>query len=108
MGTQFTSFDFADSCRVNGIQHIRTTPNHPQSNGQVERFVGTLKRALLKTQGEENNEEILNAFMKTYRCTLHIILENKSLAEVMFGWKIRTSWDLIKPVQKTTQPISHI
>ena len=106
-GTQFTSFEFADFCRVNGIQHIRTPPYHPQSNGQVERFVDTLKRALLKAQGEGNNEEILNAFLKTYRCTPHMILENKSPAEVMFGRKIRTSWDLIKPCKKNTQPTSH-
>ena len=96
-GTQFKSFEFADFCRVNGIQHIRTPPYHPQSNGQGERFVDTLKRALLKAQGEGNNEEILKAFLKTYRCTPLMILENKSPAEVMFGRKIRTSWDVIKP-----------
>ena len=106
-GTQCTSFEFADFCRANGIQHIRTPPYHPQSNGQVERFVDKLKRALLKAEWEGNNEEILNALLKIYRCTPHMILENKSPAEVMFGRKIRTSWDLIKPCKKTTQPISH-
>ena len=84
-GTQFTSFEFADFRRVNGIQHIGTPPYHPQSNDQVERFVDTLKRAIFKAQGEGNNEEILNAFLKTYRCTPHKILDNESLAEVMFG-----------------------
>ena len=36
-----------------------------------------------------------------------MILENKLPAEVMFGRKIRTSWDLIKPCRKTTQPTSN-
>ena len=75
-GTQFTSYEFADFCRVNGIQHIRTPPYHPQLNGQVERFADTLKRALLTTQVEGNNKEIWNGFLKTYCCKPHMILEN--------------------------------
>ncbi|CAD6196085.1 unnamed protein product [Caenorhabditis auriculariae] len=46
-GTQFTSQQFADMCQNGHIQHIRTAPYCPQSNGQAERFVDTLKRALL-------------------------------------------------------------
>ena len=57
--------------------------------------------SLLKTLGEGNNEEILNVFLKTYRCTPHMILENKSPAEVLFARKTRTSWDVIKPCKKT-------
>ena len=32
-GTQFTSFEFADFSRVNGIQHIGIQTYHSQSNG---------------------------------------------------------------------------
>ena len=96
-GTQFTCFELTDFCRVNGIQYIHSPPYHPQSNGQEKRFVNTLKRALFKAQGVGNIEEILVAFLKNYLCKPHMILENKSPAEVMFGRKIRTSCDLIKP-----------
>ncbi|CAH8581454.1 unnamed protein product [Schistosoma rodhaini] len=43
--------DFSEFCQQNGIRHIRTPPFHPQSNGQVERFVGTFKNALKIQEG---------------------------------------------------------
>ena len=45
--TQFTSSEFLHLRRTNGIKDIRSVPYyHPSSNGQVERFVHTLKRSL--------------------------------------------------------------
>nr|VZI47647.1 unnamed protein product [Spirometra erinaceieuropaei] len=49
-GSQFTS-TFEDFYRQHNIQHLRSPPYHPQSNGQAERFVDTFKRALLKARG---------------------------------------------------------
>ncbi|XP_055334988.1 uncharacterized protein K02A2.6-like [Paramacrobiotus metropolitanus] len=43
-GPQFTSAEFADYCKANGIAHLRTAPGHPQSNGQAERYVGVVGR----------------------------------------------------------------
>lgn len=46
LGTQFTSDLYRELCRFMGIQAVTTTPYHPQSNGLVERFNGTLKQML--------------------------------------------------------------
>ena len=47
-GTQFTSTDFEEFMRKNGIQHVRVSPYHFSSNGMVEKAVKTLKEGLKK------------------------------------------------------------
>ena len=42
-GPQFTSEDFSQFMRMNGIKHIRSAPYHPSSNGLAECFVQTFK-----------------------------------------------------------------
>ena len=68
-GTAFSSVKFSTFCQQNGINHIRTPPFHPQSNGQVEHLVDTFKRALLKLRGEGTTSEILETFLTSYRAT---------------------------------------
>ena len=45
-GPQFVSNEFRQFCVSNGIDHQRTLPYHPSSNGQCERMVQELKEAL--------------------------------------------------------------
>ncbi|PIO55179.1 integrase core domain protein, partial [Teladorsagia circumcincta] len=68
-GTQFTSTQFTLFCRSRGINHIRTPPFHPQSNGQAERIVDTFKRGLAKLKGEEPTVDALQTFLMAYRST---------------------------------------
>ena len=68
-GTQFTSQEFQSYCQQHGIQHIRSPPYYPQSNGQAERFVDTFKRTFKKLRGEGATSDVIQKFLWTYRST---------------------------------------
>ncbi|XP_059222312.1 uncharacterized protein K02A2.6-like [Stomoxys calcitrans] len=92
-GTQFTSQEFVLFCSENGIEHIRTAPFHPQSNGQVERFVDTFKRALKKHQ---NSLKGIREFLLYYRATDNNNTPGgKSPSELFLGRKVRINLDLL-------------
>lgn len=48
---QFCAEEFSFFLKANEVQHIRSAPYHPSSNGQVESFVQTLKHALKASRG---------------------------------------------------------
>ncbi|XP_058456588.1 uncharacterized protein K02A2.6-like [Malaya genurostris] len=104
-GTQFTSIEFKQFCAENGIDHVTTAPFHPQSNGQIERFVDTLKRAINKIQeGRGSINVALNTFLLTYRSTPNQSAPNGlSPSEVMFGRRLRTCLELLRPPPNCTQ-----
>jgi hypothetical protein len=104
-GSQFTSSAFAGFCQEYGVTHVRSPPFHPQSNGQAERFVDTLKRALQKSKGEGPTEEILQRFLLTYRVTPNPNTpDGVSPAEALFRRKLRTPHDAIRPKNKQMGP----
>uniref|UniRef100_W6NYA7 Integrase domain containing protein n=1 Tax=Haemonchus contortus TaxID=6289 RepID=W6NYA7_HAECO len=95
-GTQFTSKEFQEFCEKQGIEHIRSPPFHPQSNGQAKRFVDTLKRALFKSKGGEKSE-LLAEFLKCYRRTPCTTTPKQlSPAELFLGRQLRTTLTLLK------------
>jgi transposase InsO family protein len=45
-GPQFTSGEFENFTKQNGIKHSKSAPFHPATNGLVERFVQTFKNSM--------------------------------------------------------------
>ena len=66
-GSCFTSDEFEQFCRANGIKHVKWSPYHPSSNGLTERAVQTVKAGLKKTTC--NLEDRLCNFLTRYRAT---------------------------------------
>lgn len=96
-GVQFTSLEFQNFMKMNGICHKRTAPYHPATNGQAERFVQTLKQSLRAMKHEGNSRELeLAKMLLQYRKMPHS-LTKQSPSQLMFGREIRSRLDLIKP-----------
>ena len=49
-GSQFIAKDFTEFMRLQGLQHVRTSVNHPQSNGKLERYHRTLSEECLRNK----------------------------------------------------------
>ena len=75
-GSCFTSDEFEQFCRANGIKHVRCSPYHPSSNGAAERVVQTVKLCLRKTKG--NLEDRLYILLARYRVN-HMVRQKEHL-----------------------------
>ena len=81
-GPQFSCMEFAAFTKPYGFTHHTSSPHYPQSNGEVERSVKTIKYLLKKSK------DSYIALME-YRATP---LNNEhSPAELLFGRKINTT-----------------
>ena len=70
------------------IEHIITSPYHPRLNGQAERFVDTLMRALKKSNGMETENGRIQQFLSVYRITPNSnTISGMSPNELMFAQK---------------------
>ena len=87
-GPQYTSQEFTDFSKSYDFTHITSSPHFPQSNGQAERTVQTVKR-LLK-QSSDPYMALLN-----YRTT-PLLWCNISPARLLMGRSLRTNLPQLK------------
>lgn len=71
-GPPFQGHEFAEFAQTIGFKHRRITPLWPESNGTVERFMGTLNRFIRSAVSERLDwRSELHRFLMRYRATPH-------------------------------------
>ena len=81
-GLQFSAQEFAEFANTYGFRYVTSSPKYPQSNGQIERVVQTMKNLLKNT--EDRHLAVLS-----YHATPHPWCK-LSPAELSMGQHIRT------------------
>ena len=66
----FTSQEFQDFTKLNGIRHVTSAPYHPASNVLAERAVQTVEE-FLKKSPSDSLQTRLSRFLLQYRITPH-------------------------------------
>ncbi|XP_049267195.1 uncharacterized protein K02A2.6-like [Rhipicephalus sanguineus] len=90
-GPPFASAEFQKFVRVNEINHVKTVPYHPQSNGLAEHAVRTIKEGLRKSRGGCTFIKHLSPVLCRYRRTP--VKAGKSPSELLLGYQLRTRLD---------------
>ena len=94
-GSQFTSYEFGEFMRRNGIEHTTCAPLHPSSNGMAERAVQTFKNGLKKMTKADIKTK-LSRFLFRYRCSPQSV-RGTTPAELLMGRKLQGPLDLMRP-----------
>ena len=96
-GTNFMSTMLEDIYHALQIRRIRTTPYHPQTDGLVERFNGTLKSMIRKftSRNQKDWDEYLPYLLFSYR---EVPQETTGFSpfELLYGRRVRGPLDVLR------------
>jgi len=87
-GSGYVSRAFNDYLHLVGIDHIRSAPFHPQTNGKIERYHESLKKQVNQLTYELPGEleKAIDDFVDYYNHRrYHVALGNVTPADVLFG-----------------------
>jgi transposase InsO family protein len=79
-GSCFTAEGFERRCRELGVEHRKTRPYTPRTNGMVERFNGRVQREVLgiTVAGHRDLERLLAGFNSAYNARRQRVLDGRS------------------------------
>ena len=94
-GTNFESNLVKEMCALLGIKKLRTTPYHPQGNGQCERFNRTLISMLgtLDRESKAHWPKLVKSLVRCYNATRNR-MTGFSPHQLMFGYSPRLPLDV--------------
>ncbi len=94
-GSQFVGKVMKSLCGLLGIERVRTSPYHPESNGVVERMHGTLKAILGKCINEEADwVGFVSLALFVLRQMPHAD-SGHSPFDLVYGFRVRTPLDVL-------------
>ena len=101
-GTKFCGKVIAAMCSLLGVEKIRTTPYHPQTNGSAERVHQTLQCMIGKLELEKRKKwpAHIGLIIIAYNSTRSLVT-GYSLYYLMFGRRPRLPIDLLFPTRRT-------
>src|ERR671917_2030901 len=84
-GSCFTAEGFEKACRELGVEHRKTRPYTPRTNGMVERLNGRVQREVLgiTVAGHRDLERLLAGFNRAYNARRQRVLGGRSPEEVV-------------------------
>lgn len=104
-GPQFCSDEFQEFLASNGIEHIRSAPYHPSTNGEAERSVQTFKRNMNCRGALPHSVNFhVHKFLLSYRTTEHSVT-GQTPSKMLMNRRIRNKLDLLLPDVQIKQNI---
>ena len=84
-GSCFTAEGFEERCRELGVEHRKTKPYTPRTNGMAERFNGRVQREVLgvTVASHRDLERLLAGFNQAYNARRQRVLNGRSPEEVV-------------------------
>lgn len=105
-GPQLASTEFKTFLKHHGVKQIFSPPYHPATNGLAERMVKTFKNAMKSAKNDKGTIYTkLSKFLLAYRNAPHAST-NETPSFLMFGRRLRTPLDILRPSVKSRALIS--
>jgi transposase InsO family protein len=104
-GSCFTADAFEAACERHGVQHRKTRPYTPKTNGMVERFNGRVQREVLgiTLYSHSDLEIVLRGFNAAYNGRRQRVLKGLS-PEMVLRQRLEADPTLAKPAYKPPSP----